>query len=192
MTNRRQCADNGPVSIGIVKVGYGDFEGSAGGDMGHVDVVFADSREPGFEIVVTIERIYSKPERPGGSPWRTRCVGVAYRPTTSSVGSSAGPDLRMAWLKRFPMERIVEEAREAARELEADANRPPLPRLPPGSPRRVNRREWYAALLRFVDYHLSAEMAPMDVYRMIASRKDVDVNNVKQWVFQARQIQEEG
>jgi hypothetical protein len=176
------------VSIGIVRVDYGDHEGTSGADLGHVEVVFADSREPGFEIAVTVKRVFTKAEQPGASPWQTHCVGLAYR-SLSPLGSWTGPALRPAWLRRFPLERIINEAREAARELEADARAEPGPRLPAGTPRRVNRHEWYAALLRFVDHHLAAERTPMDVYRMIATRKDVEPNLVKQWVFQARQLQ---
>jgi len=174
------------VSIGIVKMAYG---GTAA-NMGHVEVVFADSREPGFEVAVTVERLYGKADHPGAAQWQTRCVGVSYR-ATAQVGSWAGPTLRPVWLKRVPIQRIIDEAREAAREFEADVAAKPGPRLPPGTPRRVNRRDWYEALLRFVDYHLAAERSPMDVYRLVADRKGVEVNNVKQWVFQARKLQEE-
>ena len=86
---------------------------------------------------------------------------------------------------------MVEEAREAARLFENDAADLRSPRLPAGSPHRANRREWYAALLRFVDYHAGREMPLMDVYRLIADRKGVDANNVKQWVFQARKLDQE-
>jgi hypothetical protein len=174
------------VSIGIVRVSYG----GTGENMGHVEVAFADSREPGFEIDVTIERVYGK-SASSGSPWQTRCVGLAYRPL-AQAGSWAGPPLHPSWVRRLPLDRIIDEAREAAREFEADARAKPGPRLPPGTPRRVNRVEWYRALLGFVDQHLADEWAPMDVYRLIADRKGVDVNNVKQWVFQARRLQEEG
>jgi hypothetical protein len=174
------------VSIAIDRVQYG----GDGSNMGHVEVVFIDSREPDTEVVVTVERRFAKPDRPGAAPWQTQVVGVSFR-DRAEPGLWAGPALRAAWVRRFPLERVIDEAREAARQYEVDEF-DPAPRLPPGAPRRATRREWYRALLRVVRFHEAREMAPMDVYRMVAARKGVEVNHVKQWVFQARRLEEEG
>jgi|NGEPerStandDraft_6_1074524.scaffolds.fasta_scaffold215768_1 hypothetical protein len=181
LTNRSRGGDNGPMSVGVLQMIL--RESSA------VDVVLTDSRQTDFEVVVTVERLFTTPTEPNGSPWRTRCVGISFS-SRSEVGSWAGSELRPTWVKA-QLPRFIEQAREAARELEADAAQGSFPRLPAGSPRRANRLDWYAALLRFVDFHLDQEMARMDIYRLIAKRKGVKVNNVKQWVFQARRLKED-
>jgi hypothetical protein len=107
------------------------------------------------------------------------------RCAAAKFAADEGEDLVVKWVSRFPLARVVNNARIATREF-LGGDESSGDDLPLGRPNRANRDRWYPALLHCVQGWQSLGMTPMDSYREVAERKGVDVNLVKQWIHVAK------